>query len=79
MPSRFERDLHEGKLRGKFKTLFCVFTKLSFSLAYARRLFDSGNTKGAFYYCDQADEKGGMLRKELEALDARTLDTDCDV
>ena len=42
------------------------------SLAYARRLFDCGNTKGAFYYCDKADEKGGMLRKELEALDART-------
>lgn len=41
------------------------------SLAYARRLFDCGNTTGAFYYCDKADEKGGMLRKELEALDAR--------
>ena len=50
------------------------------SLAYARRLFDCGNTKGAFYYCDKADEKGGMLRKELEALDARTVEnTNCDV
>ncbi len=38
------------------------------SLAYARRLFDCGNVKGAFFYCDKADEKGGMLRKELEAL-----------
>ena len=44
------------------------------SLAYARRLFDQGNTKGAFYYCDKADEKGGMLKKELEALDARNED-----
>ena len=26
---------------------------------------------GAFYYCEKADEKGGMLKKELEALDAR--------
>ena len=41
------------------------------SLAYARRLFDCGNTIGAFYYCEKADEKGGMLKKELEALDAR--------
>ena len=44
------------------------------SLAYARRLFDCGNTTGAFYYCEKADEKGGMLKKELEALDARHND-----
>ena len=44
------------------------------SLAYARRLFDCGNTKGAFHYCEQADEKGGMLKKEFEALDARHED-----
>ena len=46
------------------------------SLAYARRLYDYGNTKGAFHYCDKADEKGGMLRKELEALDARNDDVE---
>lgn len=46
------------------------------SLAYARRLFDCGNTKGAFHYCDKADEKGGMLKKELEALDARNNDVE---
>ena len=45
------------------------------SLAYARRLFDCGNTKAAFFYCEKADEKGGMLRKELEALDARHDDS----
>ena len=44
------------------------------SLAYAQRLFDSGNTKASYYYCDKADEKGGMLRKELEALDARNIE-----
>ena len=44
------------------------------SLAYARRLFDCGNTEGAFFYCEKADEKGGMLKKELEALDARHND-----
>ena len=44
------------------------------SLAYARRLFDCGNTKGTFHYCEKADEKGGMLKKELEALDARHIE-----
>ncbi len=32
------------------------------SLAYARHLFDCGNVKAAFFYCDKADEKGEMLR-----------------
>jgi hypothetical protein len=34
------------------------------SLAYARHLFDCGNVNAAYYYCDRADEKGEMLRKE---------------
>jgi hypothetical protein len=55
-------------------TSHVLVTSEEVSLAYARRLFDCGNTKGAFYYCDKADEKGGMLRKELEALDARNQD-----
>ena len=38
------------------------------SLAYARHLFDCGNSSGAFHYCDQADEKGEVLRKEFEML-----------
>ena len=43
-------------------------------LAYARRLYDCGNTKGSFFYCEKADEKGGMLKKELEAYDSRNED-----
>ena len=38
------------------------------NLAYARRLFDCGNSKAAFYYCDKADEKGEILRREFELL-----------
>ena len=44
------------------------------SLAYAQRLYDSGNNKASYHYCDKADEKGGMLRKELEALDGRNVE-----
>lgn len=44
------------------------------SLAYARHLFDTGNAEGAFYYCDKADEKGEILRRELEMLsNSKTL------
>ena len=38
------------------------------SLAYARQLFDCGNKEAAFYYCDRADEKGEILRREMEVL-----------
>ncbi len=38
------------------------------SLAYARHLFDCGNSKAAFYYCNKADEKGEVLKRELQML-----------
>ena len=38
------------------------------NLAYARFLFDAGNPKAAFFYCDKADEKGEILRREFELL-----------
>lgn len=37
-------------------------------LAYARHLFDCGNPKAAFYYCGLADEKGEVLKRELQVL-----------
>lgn len=44
-------------------------------LAYARYLFDCGNVPAAFHYCDQADEKGAVLRHEFEVLTSVTEET----
>ncbi len=38
------------------------------ALAYARHLFDCGNSAAAFHYCSRADEKGEVLRREMEAM-----------
>ncbi|CAB4069408.1 unnamed protein product [Lepeophtheirus salmonis] len=38
------------------------------SLAYARYLFDIKNIDAAYYYCDKADEKGEILRREFDVL-----------
>jgi len=45
------------------------------NLARARHAyFDCGNVRAAFYYCDKADEKGGILKKEIEMLMSNTAD-----
>ncbi len=49
------------------------------SLGYARYLFDQGNGPGAFFYCDRADEKGEILKREMESLiSSSSKDDDAD-
>lgn len=48
------------------------------SLTYARHLFNQGNTKAAFHYCEKADEKGEVLQKELEMTLAKAAEKNND-
>lgn len=50
------------------ETSHTMVLKEEISLAYARQLFDCGNTEAANYYCDRADEKGEILKREMEVL-----------
>ena len=62
----FKEALAERKLLPDTSHVMVLSEEIA--LSYARHLFDCGNQSGAFHYCDQGDEKGEILRLELEAL-----------
>ena len=66
LAARFLEVLLEKKLLPDTSHVFVITEEIY--LAYARHLFDLGNKKGSFFYCDKADEKGEILKRELQVL-----------
>ena len=69
LSAMFLQACHEAKVLPETSHVMVLTEEIS--LAYARHLFDCGNAKGAFHYCDKADEKGEMLQRELAMLLAK--------
>lgn len=70
LAAQFLGACSERQLLPRHTSHMMVLTE-EISLAFARKLFDCGNSRAAFHFCDRADEKGEMLRREMEVLMAK--------